>query len=148
MSGASGFTFATDVYAFGVVMYEMLTFQVPWSSETIDTKPPANTTAISSISAAAAAKNKNKNKNKNNSTSGKNNSHGSWQIISWLLEGQRPRVPDELAGGRFEGIDRYTSLMERCWAQDAESRPSFAELVPELRSIAMAVMAAQKKTAM
>jgi len=157
MSGASGFTFATDVYAFGVVMYEMLTFQVPWSTETIDTKPHANTTTTTttttststtttttSISAAAAAKNN----NKNNSTSGKNNSQGSWQIISWLLEGQRPRVPDELAGGRFEGIDRYTALMERCWAQDAESRPTFAEVVPELRSIAMAVMAAQKKTAM
>lgn len=129
VSGASGFTFATDVYAFGVVMYEMLTFQVPWSTETIDTKQPANTN------------------NKNNSTSGKNNSQSSWQIISWLLEGQRPRIPDELTGGRFDGIDKYIALMERCWAQDAEWRPSFSELVPELRSIAMALMAAQKKTA-
>lgn len=37
----------------------------------------------------------------------------------------------------FSGLDEYIGLLKRCWAQAPEDRPSFDEIVPELRWVMM-----------
>lgn len=50
----------------------------------------------------------------------------------------RPEVPplEELPGpgaAAFSGLDAYIRLMEDCWAQEPQDRPSFEDVVPRLR---------------
>ena len=54
-----------------------------------------------------------------------------------MNNGGRPGVPPPAAlpGGGFAELDAYVALMKRCWAQNPYDRPSFAELVPELRCV-------------
>jgi serine/threonine protein kinase len=92
-----GYTFASDVFAFGVILWELLTWTVPWPD------------------------------------------HGPWQVVAMITEGrQRPETPtsmDQLKGGGFPGINLYTDLMQDCWHQDAEARPSFAVIISRLRAM-------------
>ena len=63
--------------------------------------------------------------------------------MSSVLAGERLEVPpaDQLPGmataeggaGPPEGLDEYIALLRRCWAQDPEQRPSFGDIIPELR---------------
>lgn len=50
----------------------------------------------------------------------------------------RPEVPplEELPGpgaATFSGLDAYIRLMEDCWAQEPQDRPTFEDVVPRLR---------------
>lgn len=62
-----------------------------------------------------------------------------WQITTHLLEGRRPPIPpaEELVrtakGATLEGVHALIHLVEQCWAQDPQLRPSFDDIVPELR---------------
>lgn len=66
-------------------------------------------------------------------------SHIHPQIVSSVLAGERLEVPpaEQLPGmpegGPPEGLDEYVSLLQRCWAQDPEQRPTFADIIPQLR---------------
>lgn len=60
-----------------------------------------------------------------------------YEVVSLVNNGGRPEVPAPAAlrGGAFPGLPAYTALLRRCWAQNPYDRPSFAELVPELRAL-------------
>lgn len=62
------------------------------------------------------------------------------QIARQVMDGGRPPIPppDQLPGGgggafAAEGLSRYVSLLQACWAQDPAARPSFADILAELR---------------
>ena len=45
--------------------------------------------------------------------------------------------PSRLPGGHdnevFQGLPAYVALIYKCWAQEPATRPSFADIIPELR---------------
>lgn len=87
-----------DVFAFGVVMWEVATWLLPWGA--------ANP----------------------------------WQLVGQVLNGGRLEVParEELPGPdtpAFGALDEYVRLMERCWAQAPQERPTFEDIVPQLRAL-------------
>ena len=54
------------------------------------------------------------------------------QICDAVLEGRRPRVPDERAADAPKG---WITLMQRCWVQEAETRPAFDEIYTQLEAM-------------
>ena len=55
------------------------------------------------------------------------------QVVALVTEGQqRPELPpkEDMPGDSrsFAGLDEYIQLMNRCWHQVPESRPTFAEV--------------------
>lgn len=95
----SHFSKAGDVYAFGLIMWEMITWKLPFEGM------------------------------------------GSFQMILFIGEkAGRPLIPttddpDGIRGGSFAGYDAYVDLMNKCWAQNAEERPGFPEVISALRDI-------------
>ena len=61
------------------------------------------------------------------------------QIQEALRNGERPETPDVGAlpgnAAAFSGLARYRALLERCWAQEPESRPSFSEVIDTLEEL-------------
>jgi hypothetical protein len=59
------------------------------------------------------------------------------QVAGLVIDGKRLSVPElsELRadGGRFVGLDLYLQLMHKCWSQDPQERPSFSEIVNQLK---------------
>jgi serine/threonine protein kinase len=91
-------TFASDVYSFAIVMWEMLTWDLPWGI----TNP--------------------------------------WQVVTVVTEGGRLEVTDRSAlpgpdTMQFEELDKYVALMRKCWAHNPDDRPSFQEIIAELRDM-------------
>ncbi|GAB4813554.1 hypothetical protein N2152v2_000600 [Parachlorella kessleri] len=63
-----------------------------------------------------------------------------FQLIKHVLAHGRPSLPplQELRGneaGQLRGLDAYIALMERCWAQAPQERPSFQEVADAIRDI-------------
>ncbi len=58
------------------------------------------------------------------------------QIVSSVLAGGRLEVPlrEGLPGGaELVGLDVYVALLRSCWAQQPTERPTFEEVILELR---------------
>ena len=79
------YTPAGDVYAFGIVAYEIITTERAFSDFTIP------------------------------------------QLFASILNGKRPTIPSYVS-------EEYKKLIERCWSQKAEDRPTFEQIVDELKS--------------
>jgi hypothetical protein len=71
------------------------------------------------------------------------------QVVALVTDGrQRPAIPsieDLPQGGAssskgFPGLPDYVGLMQDCWAQDAEDRPSFGVIISRLRKLLAAEM--------
>ena len=61
-----------------------------------------------------------------------------WQLASRVMAGERLEVPprEALPGPDtpgWAGLDGYVALMQHCWAQAPEDRPSFQDIVVALR---------------
>lgn len=67
------------------------------------------------------------------------NCHTLLQLVSHVLSGGRLDLPtvEALPGGSSPalqaGLPGYVALMKRCWAQAPEQRPTFDDIVQELR---------------
>ncbi|EFN52530.1 hypothetical protein CHLNCDRAFT_13628, partial [Chlorella variabilis] len=77
-------TAASDVFSFGTVLWELLTWQLPWEGANLYQVRQAH-----------------------------------------LTHNGRHLLPDEFG--------TYVALIQRCWAQDPSERPSFADIITELR---------------
>ena len=101
------FTKPGDVYAFGLIMWEMITWMLPYDS-------------MSSFQMILFVGDKGGRPpvpESNTGTASVGNSH--WHI----------------QGGSFPGYNAYVDLMVRCWDQDPEKRPAFPEIIARLREI-------------
>lgn len=58
------------------------------------------------------------------------------------MNGVRPPLPGPLdvKGGWFDMLDDYVALIESCWAQHPHDRPSFAQIIVELRWAGLACL--------
>jgi len=97
ISGA-GPTLAGDVFSFGVTLWELLTWELPWGAG------------------------------------------NPWAIANAVLAGERPEIPPpaRLPGvdsGAWPKLEQYIGLMRKCWQQQPSDRPTFEEIMQELRSI-------------
>lgn len=77
-----------------------------------------------------------------------------WQVVTIVMDGGRLEVPAAEAlpggGGSFEGLDAYVALIRKCWAQNPLDRPTFSEVIAQLRdllSLALQKNAAAKQGA-
>ena len=55
------------------------------------------------------------------------------------MAGRRPPLPadpEALPGGTFPGLGGYVQLVQRCWKQEPQDRPGFAEIAARLRELA------------
>lgn len=64
-----------------------------------------------------------------------------WTVVAAIQGGRRPAVPPAAQlpglgpGAMPPGLGRYVALMERCWAQQPQNRPSFEDIMAEMRAI-------------
>ena len=63
-----------------------------------------------------------------------------WEIVAALLGGERLPVParEALPGADtpgFAGLDAYCQLMQRCQSGEPADRPTFLEIIPQLRCV-------------
>lgn len=58
------------------------------------------------------------------------------QVSATVVEGGRPAIPspEAVPGGASspKGLPTFLQLIERCWAQNPQDRPSFVDIVGEL----------------
>ena len=90
------YTAASEVYAFAIVLWEVLTGGLPWSINPITSKP-----------------------------------YTLAQLVRAVGKGDRLPLPPESDGPPITMLLR--SLVERCWLGDARARPSFGQVVVQLR---------------
>lgn len=96
-----GATLSSDVFSFGVVLWELLTWQSPWELESRDR----------------------------------------WVVCRKILDGERLAFPSvEELPPTGQGLDDYIALVKKCWLDEPTARPSFAQIVPELRELTMAAL--------
>lgn len=92
----NGYDSSADVYAFGIILWELLTWEVPWKDET------------------------------------------PWQVVISVVDhDRRPELPpaEELPGGLPADKGRYLQLMQQCWTQHPQTRPSYETIIGQMRTI-------------
>ncbi|KAI7835430.1 hypothetical protein COHA_010676 [Chlorella ohadii] len=103
LTGGSA-TAASDVFSFGVVLWELLTWAIPWEGV------------------------------------------NAFQLVFMVSSGDRLAMPAlEALPGKLPDravYDSYVALVRRCWAQDAANRPTFGDIIAELRNILTTHLAA------
>jgi serine/threonine protein kinase len=103
-----GYTFSSDIYSFGIILWEFMTWRVPWHE------------------------------------------CGPWQVVALVTEhGHRPDIPSQeemagMTGSTFPGYEEYVELINQCWAQDAEARPNFNDIIKVLRRLLAKELNARK----
>lgn len=60
------------------------------------------------------------------------------QLVKFVTQGGRLAIPEREAlpgpdSAAFGGLDDYVALIQACWQQNPEERPSFAAIVEVLR---------------
>ncbi|GAB4821070.1 hypothetical protein N2152v2_008116 [Parachlorella kessleri] len=62
-----------------------------------------------------------------------------WQIMKMVSEGRRLQVPPRSAlppaSQGFEGLGLYEDLIRKCWAGEPGERPTFTEVIADLREL-------------
>lgn len=86
-------TKACDIFSFGVIMWELLTFEVPWGSQ------------------------------------------NPWVIVNRLQSGERLQVKHDPGVCSSVDFQQYFDLMNHCWQQDKDDRPTIQGVKKALESI-------------
>ncbi|KAG2393789.1 hypothetical protein C9374_003553 [Naegleria lovaniensis] len=132
---SSKITHKTDVYSFGIMMYEVLFLENPYLN--------------------GSSKRIHYFKMKDENYSATDEDHHAFTIPTRVWRGERPFIPfqtdeefewwmEEFAVGVFfEGnserlrsvVKSYVALMKQCWDQEAQKRPEFSEITQHLQQL-------------
>jgi serine/threonine protein kinase len=130
LSGSNGLTSAVDVYAFGGVMYFLLTAAAPWSHE-LKAAAQAEAEAVAARVHARSAAAGGSGSSGNSAHDSKAATKQSALIRQWVLQGRRPALSADVTRDN----PQYVRLMERCWQQMPAARPSMREVQSALQAL-------------
>ena len=157
----------SDVFSFGVVLYELCTLRVPWEqpppasasqqlhSSAWMTESPADGGDNNSADAAAASTSTttatpsfvqpNQNNNNNNNNNNPLMYDAAFRIVSSVPQGARLTLPDpEKVEPYLPELPEVFKLLRECWHEDPAARPTAAEACARLEAILASVRARQR----